>query len=147
MNLLCSLCLLIIIPLSAYILSHRIGYTAIPEFKLNKKIETSTSNLIGAEKLDHSNYFGKIIGAIILIYLFFKIFYTSDFLSLRFINPDLINLTLLSIGLILHSSLKKYMEKVEEAMVGAAGILIQFPLYFGIMGLMSSSGLIEQISS
>ena len=38
------------------------------------------------------------------------------------------------------------MEKVEESMVGAAGILIQFPLYFGIMGLMSSSGLIGHIS-
>ena len=31
-------------------------------------------------------------------------------------------------------------------MTGAAGILVQFPLYFGIMGLMRGSGLVQQFS-
>ena len=35
---------------------------------------------------------------------------------------------------------------MEEAIKGASGILIQFPLYFGIMGIMRDSGMIVQIS-
>jgi short-chain fatty acids transporter len=35
---------------------------------------------------------------------------------------------------------------VQEAIGGATGILIQFPLYFGILGIMVYSGLIEEIS-
>jgi short-chain fatty acids transporter len=35
---------------------------------------------------------------------------------------------------------------LEEAIKGASGILIQFPLYFGIMGIMRDSGMIVQIS-
>jgi len=34
----------------------------------------------------------------------------------------------------------------DQAIVGAGGILLQFPLYFGIMGLMRESGLVSEIS-
>ena len=33
-----------------------------------------------------------------------------------------------------------------ESIADISGILIQFPLYFGIMGIMSSSGMVTQIS-
>jgi short-chain fatty acids transporter len=146
MNISCSLCLLVIIPLSAYFISNKIGTTSIPVLEAKEGKPVFSTNLIGAENIDYSNLFGRITGFIILIYLLFKVIFTTDFLSLRFINPDFINLLLFALGLFLHSSLKVYMENVEEAMVGAAGILIQFPLYFGIMGLMKSSGLIVHIS-
>jgi short-chain fatty acids transporter len=35
---------------------------------------------------------------------------------------------------------------VDKAIHGSSGILIQFPLYFGILALMQTSGLIENIS-
>ena len=35
---------------------------------------------------------------------------------------------------------------MNEAIKDTAGILIQFPLYFGIMGVMAESGLIQEIS-
>jgi short-chain fatty acids transporter len=35
---------------------------------------------------------------------------------------------------------------VEEAIKGTSGILIQFPLYFGIMGIMKSTGMVVMIS-
>ncbi len=38
------------------------------------------------------------------------------------------------------------MAAVDEAIGGAAGILIQFPLYFGIMGIMKGSGMVEAMS-
>jgi short-chain fatty acids transporter len=37
-------------------------------------------------------------------------------------------------------------QAVDDAISGAAGILIQFPLYFGIMGLMKNSGMVEGLS-
>ena len=114
MNILCSLCLLIIIPLSAYILSYKIGNTSIPVFDSEEKKPLPSSDLIGAEKLDHSYYFGKLTGIIIILYLLFKVVYTSDFFSLRFINPDFINLLLFSSGLFLHSSLKNIWKKLKN---------------------------------
>ena len=35
---------------------------------------------------------------------------------------------------------------IDKAIRGASGILIQFPLYFGIMGIMKYSGMIEIMS-
>jgi short-chain fatty acids transporter len=53
---------------------------------------------------------------------------------------------MLGLGIILHGNFKNFLKAVEEAIGGASGILIQFPLYFGIMGIMGSSGMINQIS-
>ena len=39
------------------------------------------------------------------------------------------------------------MTKVENAIGSAAGILLQFPLYFGIMSLISNSGLLDELAS
>ena len=39
------------------------------------------------------------------------------------------------------------MKAIDKAIGGASGILIQFPLYFGIMGIMKSSGLVTDISA
>jgi short-chain fatty acids transporter len=50
------------------------------------------------------------------------------------------------LGIVLHGNFSRFIRGVEEAIGGAAGILIQFPLYFGIMGIMSHSGLVNQFS-
>ena len=53
---------------------------------------------------------------------------------------------MLGLALLLHGSFKQFLRAVEEAIGDVAGILIQFPLYFGIMGIMASSGMINSIS-
>ena len=40
------------------------------------------------------------------------------------------------LGILLHGDLRKYVDAIGEAASGAAGILLQFPFYAGIMGLM-----------
>lgn len=45
------------------------------------------------------------------------------------------------VGIILHGTPIAYMRAVQEAIGGAAGIAVQFPLYGGIQGIMLSSGL------
>lgn len=57
------------------------------------------------------------------------------------LTPDSVNLTMLLLGLILHGTPKRYLAAVDEAVKGCGGIIIQFPLYAGIMSMMESSGL------
>ena len=57
------------------------------------------------------------------------------------LTPDTVNLTMLMLGLAFHGTPRRYVRAVEEAASGCAAIIIQFPLYAGIMGLMRGSGL------
>ena len=41
----------------------------------------------------------------------------------------------------------EFLKAVDNAILGASGILIQFPLYFGIMGIMNHSGMADIMSS
>lgn len=69
-----------------------------------------------------------------------------DAARLGFIDPDWTNQTLLGLAFLLHGSLKRFLTSVDAAIGGTSGILIQFPLYFGIMGIMSGTGLVEALS-
>ena len=46
----------------------------------------------------------------------------------------------------MHSSFYNFLKGVDKAISGASGILIQFPLYFGIMGIMNHSGMVQIMS-
>jgi short-chain fatty acids transporter len=61
--------------------------------------------------------------------------------GIRALTPDTVNLTMLGLGLLLHRTAGSYVRAVERAASGAAGIILQFPLYAGIMGIMSATGL------
>ena len=63
------------------------------------------------------------------------------------LTPNEVNLTMLMLGLVLHGSPRSFIAAVEEGARGCAGIIVQFPLYAGIMGMMHSSGLTAQIAS
>jgi short-chain fatty acids transporter len=57
------------------------------------------------------------------------------------LDPNALNLLFLTAGLLLHGSLASYRDAVGEAIAGTAGIVLQFPLYAGIMGIMRDTGL------
>lgn len=61
-------------------------------------------------------------------------------------NLDSINLLCLTLGILLHPSPSSYVAAIVDGVKGAAGIILQFPFYFGILGLLKVSGLIEQIA-
>jgi short-chain fatty acids transporter len=61
--------------------------------------------------------------------------------GIRELTPDTVNLTMLGLGLLLHRTPMSYVRAVERAAKGAAGIILQFPLYAGIMGIMGATGL------
>jgi len=57
------------------------------------------------------------------------------------LDPNALNLLFLTLGLALHGTLKRYREAVADAVRGTSGIILQFPFYAGIMGVMRGTGL------
>jgi short-chain fatty acids transporter len=57
-----------------------------------------------------------------------------------------VNGAMLGLGLMLHGSLGSYARAAEEGARGCVGIILQFPLYAGIMAMLVASGLIENFS-
>ena len=96
-----------------------------------------------AEKLDSSKILAFVFGLVIIITFSYR--YIEDIKVLK-ITPNLINFLMLGLGIILHGSFKRFTKAIGESISDVSGILIQFPLYFGIMGIMSSSGMVTQIS-
>ena len=100
-------------------------------------------NLKGAERLDNSRVLA--VGFAVLILVGFFIQYLPALQSLN-ITPNMLNFFMLGLAILLHGSFKSFLNAIEEAIGDVSGILIQFPLYFGIMGIMTNSGMINQIS-
>ena len=144
MNLSISLILLIVLPLLMYFIAKNSKGQKM-ELK-SSEINSENKNLIGAEKLDHSNYVGISFGAIIVLFCFYKAVLLPEVFSLSFITPNYINLFLLGIAILLHKNFNQFLNGVSKAINGSSGILIQFPLYFGIMGLMKYSGMVTIFS-
>lgn len=145
MNIAVTLMLLILLPLLMYWVGKKSkGEKALPT-PIERKKQTNEPHE-GAEKLDHSRLFSWLIGGLILIYVFYKAVILPENFSLDFLTPNFINLTLLGGALILHTSIAHFLDAAGNAISGATGILLQFPLYFGILGIMVGSGFISQLS-
>lgn len=84
-----------------------------------------------AQRLDDSRILGLIIVALAAVY-FGYYFYNNGFaLSLNIVIG-----LFLFLGLLLHGTPERYMRAVQESVGGISGIVIQFPFYAGIMGMM-----------
>lgn len=80
--------------------------------------------------------------------LFFGLFLVNLFLSFGEGGLDInrVNFIFLFAGLFLHPSPRSFLTAVTDSIGSCAGIVIQFPLYAGIMGIMQHSGLAEVIA-
>ncbi len=136
MNITISFSLLIILPISMYLIGKKKeGKIILISVDQLKKQETSQN------KLDNSNIIAYGLASTILIYCIYLVSNNKEIDPINFIN-----LNLFAFGIILHGSIYKFSNAVNSAIGGAAGILIQFPLYFGILGVMRESGLAEMFS-
>jgi short-chain fatty acids transporter len=57
-----------------------------------------------------------------------------------------INLVTLAAGLLLHRSPRSYVDAIEDGARGCAGIILQFPIYGGVVAMLTVSGLDHQIA-
>lgn len=84
-----------------------------------------------ADKMENSMILSMIIGAMGLVYIVYY-FVTSGFE----LNLNIVNFMFLFLGIVLHKTPRKFLNAVTSAVKGSAGIIIQFPFYAGIMGMM-----------
>lgn len=89
-----------------------------------------------AEKIDNSKILGGLLALMGIVYIIRYFFVLGEGLNL-----DIVNFCFLFIGLALYTSPKSYLENFNTAVKSAAGIVLQFPFYAGIMGMISLSGL------
>ncbi len=94
------------------------------------------------DRLDRSPIVACIL-AVLLLAAF--IMYVRDSGALR-IRIDDVNALMFALGLILHGSPRAYMSAVEDAARDCGGIIIQFPIYAGIMAMMKASGMIDMLT-
>ena len=140
-NLLAFLALLLLIPTVLYFLS-RMGTTG-PVQMFRPEEPEKRERVSGAEKLDRSKWFSLIFGT--LLAAAFVSSYGRDLLSGN-LTPNMLNFFMLVLCVLLHASFSSFLSALDDAIVGAAAILIQFPLYFGIMGVMQDSGMVTDIA-
>tara|TARA_R110002050_G_C8959645_1_gene514166 strand:- start:6764 stop:8131 length:1368 start_codon:yes stop_codon:yes gene_type:complete len=143
MNLTASALLLIIVPLAMFWMGKNTDNT--PIALKSHFIEDKVELIEGAERIDYSRLLGMFIGSTIIGYACYKMFWVLGFS--HFFSPNNINLLLLGLGIVFHQNFHSFLNAVDNAISGAAGILIQFPLYFGIMGIMRDSELISMFST
>lgn len=84
-----------------------------------------------AEKMENSRWLSYLISVMGLAYLVIKLFIHGDSLDLNSVI-----MLFLFLGIILHKTPIDYVKSLTKAAVGSAGIMLQFPFYAGIMGIM-----------
>lgn len=95
-----------------------------------------------AEKLENSYLINLLFGLLPLSYLilnFSKIGFNLDL--------NLVILIFLTAGLFLHKNTTAYLDAVAQAIGASRGIILQFPLYAGISGMIVGSGMVQVLSN
>ena len=91
-----------------------------------------------AEKLENSmilSYIVVVIGAVYLIYYF-----VNAGSILNAVSLNIVNLIFLILGIAFHKTPIGYVKAIMESAESAGGIILQFPFYAGIQGMMVTAG-------
>ncbi len=84
-----------------------------------------------AAKIEHS----KVLWAITLVLgaaYIVNYFYNNGFN----LGLNIVNMIFMFTGILFHGDLRRYVDAIADAASGASGIILQFPFYAGIMGMM-----------
>ncbi len=111
-----------------------------------KLLEDSKEVEVISHKGEHTiaSYLEHSIVLSLVISIFGFVYIVSYFVKGGSLDLNIVNMIFLFAGILLHRTLISYVKAINHAARGAAGILLQFPFYAGIMGMMvgasSSSG-------
>ncbi|PLR96868.1 short-chain fatty acid transporter [Bacillus sp. T33-2] len=94
-----------------------------------------------ADRLENSRIVSLVTALLGFVFLFY--YFESNGFRL---NLDIVNFLFLFLGILFHGTPKQFLAAVANAVKGASGIIIQFPFYAGIMGMMTTSGLATVVS-
>jgi short-chain fatty acids transporter len=88
-----------------------------------------------ADRLMHGAFANRAVGALGLVYIARHVGASGLNLTL-----DTVNLLFLSLGILLHPSPASVLKASEEAARSLHGVVLQFPLYAGIYGIIKGTG-------
>lgn len=93
------------------------------------------------DKLNNSMIIAYLLGLLGTVYIVYH------FVSKGFaLDLNIVNAIFFFGGIFLHGTMAAYVKAVKDATGGVSGIIFQFPLYAGIMGIVRYSGLVDVMS-
>jgi short-chain fatty acids transporter len=93
------------------------------------------ADMTPAERLENSRTLSLVLGVMGFSYIIFY-FVTNGFA----LNLNIVNFTFLFSAVLLHGTPKSLLNSVSQGARNCSGILLQFPFYAGIMGMMTATG-------
>jgi len=96
-----------------------------------------------ADRIDNSVIIGGLI-AVTGVVLFANKFLTE---GLGALDLNVLNFGFLMIGLLLYASPSRYVGEFQEAVRGSSGVILLFPFYAGIIGIMTGTGLVDTMTA
>ncbi|KGJ04518.1 short-chain fatty acid transporter [Paracoccus halophilus] len=143
MNIVIVVALFIAIPLTTRLIMPPSdeAVTVDPALLVDPPEPKPTAHAGTAGNLENSRFLSMASGVLGLLYVGIYFIWNRQGLNL-----DIVNFTLLFLGILLHGTPLAFLAAVKRAVDGASGIIIQFPFYAGIMGMMVGSGLAATIS-
>ena len=111
--------------------------------KLFKKEEKGIKRISSiAEVIENNRQISFLFGLIILFFIL-NTFYTKGFS----LDLNIVSWTFLCLGLLLSNSSIHYVKLVNNAAITVGPIILQYPFYAGIMGIMADTGLINILAN
>ncbi|MGH1339728.1 MAG: short-chain fatty acid transporter [Aureispira sp.] len=151
-NLICMLLLAILVPSAMYWLGKR-SVGKVPILSTIAPPPPPVAPPEGAERLDHSFTLAALLGGLMLFIGLYKVVLAPILAgqafdsSFSFINPNYLIFMLFGLAILLHGSFFRFQQAAAQGLGGSLGILLQFPFYAGIMGIMIESGLANVFSN
>ncbi|AJR08602.1 short-chain fatty acid transporter [Photobacterium gaetbulicola] len=97
--------------------------------------EEKSTDLTPAEKLEQSPWVNRLLA--LLGFSYIVMYFSENGFAL---NLNIVNFIFLFTAILLHGTPKRLLKAVAEGTKNTAGILLQFPFYAGIMGMMVAKG-------
>lgn len=101
----------------------------------DETVTTKIKTMTPADKIENSPLVSILIGVMGLIYIFY--YFGKNGFKL---NLNIVNFMFLFAGIILHWTPRRFLDAISNSAKGTAGIILQFPFYAGIMGMMTGAG-------
>ncbi|MDN3670277.1 TIGR00366 family protein [Echinicola jeungdonensis] len=113
-------------------------------FKTNFPPELSKKNKKVFQK-SSSGFSGIIVGGIMVVLALSEIWFQTG-QGLGFVHLNYINFLLFGLALVFHINLSSFVKAIKNAIAGASGIILQFPFYAAILGVLKESGLLVLVA-
>lgn len=142
-NLLIVLCLFIAVPILNRLMMPRPEDTVtVDPARLVDSAEVKAEAVpTPATRLENSLLLAQAVGVMGVVFAAYY-FIAKD----GSLNLNIVNFMFLFLGIILHGRPMHFLTSLQSAAQGASGIIVQFPFYAGIMGMMLGSGLAVTLS-